>query len=72
MRDEWDRIRQQWDGIVIPDWDKHLDLPSPVPGSDEILHSSDYDWWALLDASSACIWNYRHDAIRQIGESIKI
>ena len=71
LHDEWDKIRQQWDGIVIPDWEKRLDLPSQVPGGNEILHSSDYDWWALLDASSACIWNYRNDATWQIGESIR-
>ena len=71
LRDEWDKIRQQWNGIIISNWERNLSLPSRVPGGNEILHSADYKWWALLDASSACIWDYRHDTIWQIGESVR-
>ena len=24
MHNEWDRIRQQWDGIVVPDWERNI------------------------------------------------
>ena len=71
MCDEWDKIRQHWDGIVVPNWERNLSLPSQVPGGEEMLHSRNYRWWAALDASSACVWNYRHDAIWQMGESVK-